>query len=106
MHAREVEILRISAGLVAGDLAETGEPEPPRPARFVFEPNAPAQDRALGIRRDLHARFDPVQRMHDRETGEAGFLDAVVTRAPRRLEADRPGRLAVLAHIEEMPPRL
>src|SRR6185437_11778583 len=63
MHAGEVEILRISAGLVASDLAEAGEAQPPGPARPVLEPDAPAQDRALGIGGGLHPRFDPVQRV-------------------------------------------
>ena len=59
-----------------------------------------------GIGRDLHARFDPVQRVDDRETVEAWLLDAIVARAPRRFKADRPGRLVLLAHIEEMAARL
>ena len=61
---------------------------------------------ALGIGRDLHARFDPVQRVDDRETVEAWLLDPIVARAPRWLKADRPGRLVLLAHIEEMAARL
>src|ERR1700733_11548948 len=32
MHAGEIEIFRVSARLVAGDLAETGETQSPRPA--------------------------------------------------------------------------
>ena len=106
MHAGEIEILRVSAGLMAGDLAEAGETQAPMPVRFVFEPDAPAQDRAFGIGRDLHARFDPVQRVDDRETVEAWLLDPIVARAPRRFKADRPGRLVLLAHIEEMAARL
>src|ERR1700722_12640260 len=106
MHAGEIEISRVSASLMAGDLTETGEAQPPRLARFVFKPNAPAQNRALGIGRDLHARLDSVQGIDDRETVETGFLDAVVARAARGFEADRPGRLAFLVHVEEMTARL
>src|SRR6202012_3847271 len=71
MHAGEIEVFRVGAGLVAGDLTETGEPKPSRLTRFVLKPDAPTKNRALGIGRDLHARFDAVQRMHDRKAVEA-----------------------------------
>ena len=71
MHAGEIEILGVSAGLMGRDLAEARETQPTMPVRFVLKPNAPAQDRALGIGRDLHARFHPVHRVDDRETVEA-----------------------------------
>jgi hypothetical protein len=31
MHAREIEIFRVSAGLMAGDLAKAGEAKAPMP---------------------------------------------------------------------------
>src|SRR5580704_9574303 len=106
MHAGEIEIFRVSAGLMGGDLAEAGEAQASMPVRFILEPDAPAQDGAFRIGRDLHARFDPVQRVDDRETVEACLLDAIIAGAPRRFKADRPGRLVLLAHIKEMAARL
>src|SRR5580700_4493962 len=106
MHAGEIEIFRVSAGLMGGDLAEAGEAQASMPVRFILEPDAPAQDGALRVGRDLHARFDPVQHVDDRETVETWLLDPIVASAPRRFKADRPGRLILLAHIKEMAPRL
>src|ERR1700722_13693811 len=106
MHAGEIEIFRVSAGLVPGDLAEAGEAQASMPVRFILEPDAPAQDRTLGIGRNLHARFDPIQRVDDREPVEAWLLDPIVASAPRRFKADRPGRHVLLAHIKEMAARL
>ena len=40
--------------------------------------------------------------MDDREAVEARLLETIVARAPRRLEADRPRRNAVLNDVEEM----
>src|ERR1700722_2704763 len=106
MHAGEVEILCVSAGLMGGDLAEAGEAQASMPVRFILEPNAPAQDGALRIGRDLHARFDPIQHVDDRETVEAWLLDPIVAGTPRRFKTDRPGRIILLAHIKEMAARL
>ena len=106
MHAGEIEISRVGAGLVAGDLAEAGQPQPPRPAGFFPSRmrqlrTAPSGSGAISMRAS-----NAVQRVDDRETVEAGLLDPIVAGAPRRLEADRPGRAALLAEIEKMAARL
>src|SRR6478609_3668981 len=106
MHAGEVEILGVGAGLMTRDFAEARETQSPMPIRCVLEPDAPTQDCALGIERNLHTRFDPVQRVDNRKTIEARLLDPIVARAPRWFKADRPGRLVLLAHVEEMAARL
>ena len=107
MHAGEIEILCISPSLGLRDFAEAGQAQPPRPGGSVLEPDAPTQDRAAPrIGRDLHPRLDPVQRIDDGKTIEARLLDPIVAGAPRRFEADRPRRLAILAHVEEMAARL
>ena len=107
MHAGEIEIARVGLRLVPGDLAEAGEPQPPPLPRPVGEADLPAQHRRLpAIGGNLHPRLDPVHRMDDDEAVEARLLDAVLAGAPRGLEADRPGRFAVLGHIEEVSVRL
>ena len=106
MHAGEIEIARIGAGLVAGDFAEADEAQAARPAGEVFEADAPAQNRALGVRRGLHRRAHALKRIGDHEAIEPGLFDAIFARALRRLVADRPWRPAVFAQIEEMPARL
>src|SRR5271170_4790817 len=106
MHAGEIEIFRVSPGLGGGDFAEAGQAQPSRPARSIFQTDSPAQDRAARIGGDFHPRFDPVQRIDDREAIEARLLDPIVASAPRRLEADRPWRLAVFAQVKKMAARL
>ena len=44
--------------------------------------------------------------MDDRKAIEARLLDPIVAGASRRLEADRPGRFAVLADVKKMAARL
>ena len=102
MHAGEVEVARIGADLMAGDLAEADEPQRARPAGVVLQPDAPAEDRALRIGAEFHRRAQAVDRIADAEAVEADPLDVVVAGAARRRPADRPRRVAVLAEIEEM----
>ncbi len=106
MHAGEIEVARVGAGLVAGDFAEAGQAQAARPAGEVFQADAPAQDRALGVRRGLHGRAHVVKRVGDDEPIEADLFDPVFAGAARGLVADRPRRLALFAQIEEMPARL
>ena len=58
------------------------------------------------VGRDLHPRLDAVQRVDDRQPIEARLFDPIVAGAAGRLEADRPGRFALLADIEEVAARL
>src|ERR1700722_13325403 len=106
MHPGKVEILSVRASLMGGDLAEAGEAPGSMPVRFIVKPDAPVQDGAFRVGRNLHARFDLIQGVDDRETVEARLLDPIVASAPSRLKADRPRRLVLLAHIKEMAARL
>ena len=108
MHAGEIEIARIGAGFVRPRSRRSSSgADVARPAGHVAQPDAPAQDRGCLRSGPISIRAStPFSVWTIASRLKRRLFDPIVARAPRRLEADRPGRLAILAEIEEMAARL